>query len=465
MKNLFTFLAAIMLSLMSFAQLQNGNFETWNNISMNNPNGWYNSNKEAIALGLAPNVTQYTPAYLGNYSVKLETYVTLTDNLLGYVSNSPDPFSGKGGVPYTQQPDSLTFFAKLGIQLGDTGLIIVIFKNAGSPIGMSAFKLVGNDPTNWQRLAFKIGTLPMAPDTVIIAAASSNAMTNVGIQDGSFIVLDKLAFNTSAPIPKGGFENWTLSSIDTPLNWDAKSATSFWENNGVSPIQKTTDKYEGQYALRMKTMNNGGAYFFTGINNGNWNNTLMKFTGGFPYSVQMDTLMGWYKYTPKTLDSGQVNIEFRKSGVAFGNYMMWLPAAATWTNFKLPFSLPQVPDTAVITINSSNWPFSISDTGSVLIIDALQFISNPIVGIQPFAAGVNVLIGPNPTKGEFSILYIPKNAGKATYALIDETGKTIISELLGGVKTTVNISGYPKGIYFVRINDGDVVLSKKLILQ
>lgn len=465
MKNLFTFLAAIMLSLISFAQLQNGNFETWNNISVNNPNGWSNSNAQVISLGLPSNVTQFTPAYLGNYSVKLETRVTLTDELFGYISNSPDPFAGKGGVPYTQQPDSLIFFAKLGLQVGDTGLVIVIFKNSGSPIGMSAFKLFGNNPAVWQRFAFKIGTLPMAPDTVIVAAASSNAMTNVGIQDGSYIILDKLAFNTSDPIPKGGFENWSLSSIDTPTNWDCRSAINYWGNNNVSPLRKTTDKYEGQYALWMKTMNSGGTNYFTGINNGNWNNVLMKFTGGFPYSVQMDTLMGWYKYTPRNLDSGQVNIEFRKAGNAYGHHMMWLPAAATWTKFKLPFSLVQVPDTAVITVNSSNWPYSISDTGSVLIIDALQFISNPIVGIQPFAAGVNVLIGPNPTKGEFSILYIPKNAGKAIYTLIDESGKTIISELLGGVKTIVNISGYPKGIYFVKINDGDVVLSKKLILQ
>jgi len=235
--------------------------------------------------------------------------------------------------------------------------------------------------------------------------------------------------------------------------------------NGLgNPIQKTTDKFEGQYALKLTTKAVDINRRFTGINNGYWDNNAMRFLRGFSFPTQQDTLIGWYKYSGIS-DSAQVNIEFRKLGAPLGQYSTWLPAQSSYTKFEIPFNLSQAPDTAVITINSSNWPFSLSDTGSVLIIDALKFRSNMNVGLQTFFANTCVLIGPNPTNGEFSLFYIPKNVGKAFYTLCDETGKMIKSEPLNSSKTTVNISGYPKGIYFVKINDGKSIINKKLILQ
>lgn len=470
MKKLFTLLLGIVLSGAGFAQLQNGNFENWSTHTAIGPDGWINSNMEAIPRGLPANISQYTPAHGGNYAIKLETISNPTDTLVGYMfdTHNPggDPFSGVGGVPYTMKPDSFICYAKLGILPGDTGLIGIMYKNSGSVIGMDMFKISGNNnPTVWQRLSFKL-TVSSTPDTVILLATCSNAMTKRGIQPGSFVIFDDFAFNTSLPIPDGGFENWsTMSSFESLANWDCKSALDFVNSGLSSPIHKSTDKYEGQYALKMvTTAGNQPGWFFTGINNGNWDNTLMKFTSGFSFSNQTDTLIGWYKYSPNGSDTGQVNIEFRKAGVACGMYSTWLTAQSSYTRFEIPFSLSQAPDTAVITINSSSWPFTYADTGSALIIDALKFKSSQYVGIQNFFTNA-VIVGPNPTVGEFSLFYIPKNIGEATYTVFDANGKAIRSELLNGSRTYINIADQPKGVYFIKITDGKSIISKKLILQ
>lgn len=467
MKKLFTFFVGIILSTLCSAQLQNGNFENWNNLSYSDPSGWITSNAEARSRGMNDNVSRVTPAHGGSYAVKLETISNATDTAMGYIfdTHNPggDPFSGIGGVPYTMKPDSFICYAKLGILPGDTGFIGIMYKRHDTIIGMDMFKIYGNNPGVWQRLSFKL-SVSSTPDTVIILATCSNAMSKRVIP-GSFVVFDDFSFNTSLPIPDGGFENWDVMNVETPADWDVSSAMNFVMNGLGNPLQKTTDKYEGQFALKMTTMAVDLNNRFTGINNGKWDNNLMRNVGGFYYTTQVDTLIGWYKYTPKIADTGQVNIEFRKDGVSCGMYGIWLTANSNYTKFELPFNLTQVPDTAVITVNSSNWPFVLSDTGAVLIIDALKFKSNMYVGIQNFFANACVLIGPNPTNGEFSLFYIPKNTGKASYTLCDETGKVIKSELLNSSKTTVNISEYPKGIYFIKIIDGKSIISKKLILQ
>ena len=457
-----------MASSLCLAQLPNGGFETWNSQTVNQPNGWFNSAGEAIKKGMAaPNVTQYTPAHGGNYAIKIETEADATDTAFGFISNAADPFSGIGGAPYTMLPDSFFCYAKVGLQTGDSALIIIIYKKSGSQIGMDMFHIGGNAPTTWQKFGFKLSTLLMTPDTVIIAAVSSNAMTGVGVQPGSFIILDDISFNTSMPIPDNGFEGWTPYVVDNPVGgWNTSGNISYALAGFGAPVQKTTDSYEGSYALWMKTINDGNGYQ-TGINNGNWNGDIQQYTGGFSYTLKKDTLIGWYKYTPKNIDSAGIFINFfhnHHTQIGY-NYNAFLAPASTWTEFQIPFNISDFPDTAVITINSSNWPFTLQDTGSVLIIDAIQFKSDPLVGIKPFRAGTNVMIGPNPTNGEFSIFYIPKNSSNVYYTIYDEAGRVVKSAMMNNLKTTINLSDYPKGVYFVKINDGSSELNKKLILQ
>ena len=90
-----------MASSLSFGQLQNGNFENWDTLSIKDPSGWLTSNINAVKHGSGPNVTQYTPAYGGNYAIKLKTIANPTDTVFGLFTNSSNPMQTVGGMPYT----------------------------------------------------------------------------------------------------------------------------------------------------------------------------------------------------------------------------------------------------------------------------------------------------------------------------------------------------------------------------
>jgi hypothetical protein len=47
--------------------------------------------------------------------------------------------------------------------------------------------------------------------------------------------------------------------------------------------------------------------------------------------------------------------------------------------------------------------------------------------------------------------------------VLDITGKIVISEAINGSKTTLNTAGLNNGVYFVRINNGESVITKRLI--
>jgi len=465
MKKIFTFCAVVLLSASCYAQLQNGNFEIWNSITLPQINEWATSNGETLINGLPPNVIQYTPAQEGDYSVRLATVSTLSDTILGYVANSPNPFDGEGGVPYTMQPDSVICYAKTGLQPGDSAVLLVMFKNAGSPLGINLFKIGGNNTSVWQRLAFKLGSLAMAPDTVIIGVASSDPTAAIYIP-GSFIIIDDLAFTAIDPIPGGDFENWSVLTFESLANFLNPNIP--WVLNGMSPpVLKTTDSYLGDFALRVKTQSGGPGWMFTGFNNGNWNPAIMDYTGGFAYNQQIDTLVGWYKYFPTdTAQRAQVNINFQIGDTTFASANYRLKNTDTYTKFEIPFNLPMSPDTAIITINSSEWPVGIEDTGSILIIDEIQFKSAPLsTGIENISTEPNVLIYPNPTEGMFDLIYTPKNSNSSTYSIYDGYGKEIINNKLKYWKTTINLSGNSKGIYYLKVIDDGHILCKKIILR
>lgn len=466
MKKFFTFFAALLLSVSCFSQLQNGNFETWNSLQADMPQGWFNSNRDALSRGLPANVTKFTPAHTGDFSILLGTEIVGTDTLFGYISNSPDPFSGVGGVPYTMQPDSFNCHARLGILTGDTGIILVVFKKAGSPIGFNLLKITGNNPMAWQKLGFKLNALSMAPDTVIIAASSSNAVTETGMQHGSFIVLDNLSFNTTQPIPFAGFETWTPLNIEYPSYF--VNPNTGWVLSGFNPpVMKTTDAYLGNYALKMKTQSGGPGWMFTGFNNGHWNQAEMDYSGGFAYNLQVDTLIGWYKYMPTdTAQRAQVNINFQNGDTSFAFLGIRLKNADTFTKFEIPFDLSMAPDTGIITINSSEHPVGIEDTGSILIIDEIQFKSAPLnSGVHPFSAEAKLFVGPNPTTGDINIMYIPQHQGLATFSIYNNAGMLVNTGILDKCLKTITLSGCSKGLYLLNIIDGDITISRKILLQ
>ena len=80
-------------------------------------------------------------------------------------------------------------------------------------------------------------------------------------------------------------------------------------------------------------------------------------------------------------------------------------------------------------------------------------------------AQYNNMVGiyPNPNTGLFTVKL--KNIQKASVKIYTTTGKLVYSKPMNTATMTVDMSGYAKGVYFVRVLSGDNTYVKKLILK
>ncbi|MFZ4797465.1 MAG: T9SS type A sorting domain-containing protein [Bacteroidia bacterium] len=69
-------------------------------------------------------------------------------------------------------------------------------------------------------------------------------------------------------------------------------------------------------------------------------------------------------------------------------------------------------------------------------------------------------ITPNPFN---NVIEINSNGNLVTAEVLDITGKVVITETINGNKTTLNTSSLNNGVYFVRISNGENVITKRLI--
>ena len=102
---------------------------------------------------------------------------------------------------------------------------------------------------------------------------------------------------------------------------------------------------------------------------------------------------------------------------------------------------------------------------SVLWIDDVT-VTAP-TGIEQVVGEENSIdIFPNPSNGNFSVAHQTNGNKSQTIEVYNVVGELIYSETTKNKSTnTINISQSPKGIYFVKFNDGEKITTKKIVLQ
>ena len=73
-----------------------------------------------------------------------------------------------------------------------------------------------------------------------------------------------------------------------------------------------------------------------------------------------------------------------------------------------------------------------------------------------------LLIYPNPSLGVFTVKCLAQPASTVSYRLIDVTGKALLQQSFSGTLQEVDLSAFPKGIYFLVLSTGE---AHKLIRQ
>ena len=189
---------------------------------------------------------------------------------------------------------------------------MVIFKNSGFPLSMDMFPINGTQ-ASWTEMSFPLKKPLLTPDTVLIAFASGNPDENNTA--GNYMMIDDVTFvGSTSQISNNGFEKWTEFSYEDPEGWT--SLNSFvMLFGGVPNVTKSTDAYDGDYAVSVKTALFGdmsdpdtiGFIATSSLEN-------IESGGGFPLaSGKPDSLVFWYQYKPsQAKDKGVVMMMMTK---------------------------------------------------------------------------------------------------------------------------------------------------------
>ncbi|MCF6213610.1 MAG: T9SS type A sorting domain-containing protein [Flavobacteriaceae bacterium] len=105
--------------------------------------------------------------------------------------------------------------------------------------------------------------------------------------------------------------------------------------------------------------------------------------------------------------------------------------------------------------------------GGTTTVDTQVAFTNYVVG-GVLAVNNNQLLNfsmyPNPSDGQVT-LQLPSDANKAQVSVFDYLGKSLIQKQISTSNNTIDVSNLSAGIYFVRIQTGSKVGTKKLVVR
>jgi hypothetical protein len=476
MKKLLTITFLIMVSLPILAQndIPNWNFEHWDSSYYHSPTHWQ------FTFG---KVSPYQPAFHGNYSCKIEN--DTINNQPGVILYGIPPNNNgmdfKGGIPFSERPDSVTALMKFHIPANDSAYLLMIFKNNNVNLSYEFFPMFGNDTTSNGVVLFKHkvnyliqGTVP---DSVIfgVVCTNPNSNSNTQVTKRGYLIIDKIRFtNSTQQLPNNDFELWDSTKVMSLHNW-------YNSNNSMGlflglpyPMVRTSDHTTGNYGLLVQNYISGTdtvrGYTFTQSGGQNpWDNDpAFELTQPFPY----DAFLFDYKYLPLNGDTMSINVGLYKNGAGIGGaYFQSGGTVANWTAVNIPLNYnPNFPpDSAKIYMWAYNSSGNSRPKGnSKLYIDNLRFGYLTDVKSQTDLNN-NFSVYPNPFSSVTTINYQIKNNEKVVIKIVDVLGKEIavlINETMpkGNHSVTFNGSDLTKGIYFCKITAGSYSETKKLVL-
>ncbi len=179
------FLIVVLLSSLSFSQIPNAGFESWEtDLDSNyNPVGWQTTNSHPLA-----SVEPYSPGCQGSYAMKVKT-VNAGFFVLPGVAILQVPIS------FTETPTRFSACVKSNIMPGDRAYIIVGLMSGDSVVALQDSCTFKIESTISQ---FTYREFPLAiqsnlvPDSLIIIVASGLGTGQVGTE----LIVDELAIGT-----------------------------------------------------------------------------------------------------------------------------------------------------------------------------------------------------------------------------------------------------------------------------
>lgn len=466
-------LALMVISVSTIAQsILNSSFENWTNKTLyEDPDSFQTSNMFAYMLTNSGNTVKSTDKYSGNYSIKLTTIVQGNDTVAGTLFLGSGMQGNLGGMPYTQNPDSLKVAVKYNVLTTDTAVVAVLFTKLGAIVGMSIQTFLGVQNSWTMKSAPITWILPINPDTMVFIASCSRFDGDK--VPGSWLQIDNLELTGNVTqIPNSGFENWNSVSIEEPDDWWTLNFAGIYDNS--YSVTKSTDAYHGTYALRLETkllFDDTIGY----ITNGEMGDNGP--TGGMAVNQNPHKLTGYYKYTPVGPDTALAalfSLDYTATDtIMVDSNLVKLPAAYNYTYFEVPLTYNGWPiiDTLNISFASSNImddsPYA--GVGSVLYIDSLNLTYKPLSIYENGISKNEFKVFPNPASDIINITSsLPVN-GDLRISIFNSIGKKVIDEILSPMSFNdffkLDVSSLSPAIYLYKIQTDDDLKNGKIIIK
>jgi hypothetical protein len=284
-----------------------------------------------------------------------------------------------------------------------------------------------------------------------------------------------LKAQTNPATPNANFEDWTHVSsdggYDDPNGWNCLNPTTAVLGT-ITCVKDSTNVRSGKYAVHLITEEVASIETAPGaLTTGTINTTSQTISGGLPYTLRPDSIIGWYMYTSVSGDNG--DCEFYLFGSSnsdtIGQAFYSTPKAnvAVWTRFSLAITY-----TSTATPVTALWIFSSSinqaggQVGSQLYIDSIGLVINPPTGIAAINNSDKIAVGPNPTTGNISITN--NSTSKSILVTIyDITGRKVEEGNMTEGVNYMNLAGMPDGLYIYTIQDEQsaVIKTGKIVVQ
>ena len=464
-------LSVFLISLMGKTQtISNAGFENWSDqLLYEDPDGYSSSNAVSISALGQPNALKTTDAWSGNYAVTLETVPTAENPVKGavYIGQIGEDMIW-GGMPFTERADSVTGYVKYDVKPGDTAYVGVLFKKLGQPLGVCLATFLGTQ-TEYQYFSQPVQWfIPVvSPDTIVVAILSSALFGEAVV--GSTLTIDDVSFvGTTAAFPNGDFENWTEYNSEEADDWI--STNIFSKTLGYTPVEKSLDSYEGNFAVRLENMPTYFGDSIAGITNGHF--SFDGPVGGMPVVQIPETLSGYYKYTASDNSNAMVAVKLFKYNSALGESELLeqdslvLTPANSYTPFEInvQYEAYPPPDTVNIFFLVENQYQEKS--GGVLLVDDLNITFKP-VAVESNNLELQGRVFPNPAVDNLFIETAHNDNENISVSLFNTTGTEILHKQFTATSSimTLDVSKLPSGIYFYRINSGDKLMQGKILIK
>ena len=303
----------------------------------------------------------------------------------------------------------------------------------------------------------------------------------------------------SAQLINQGFETWTNDlAVPTAMNPNSGNGTTGWIDfnyfnyapMGSSPIsvEKCSDTvHNGTYSARIETQTytqtswniykNWGIPFIGHIYsdtlgilfNGNMNELNTTYEPGIPFTQRISQFSFYYQYKPNGNDTAECRVQLvqARTPIAGGWFKTNVATGVSgWqlATINLTYVSSATPDTLWILFSASSLDHN-PKPGSVLWIDdAAVSLATGVSGLH--GNGDDVEIYPNPTNGMFTIREQSGFGKQQTIEIYNVLGEQVYAATANKQSSyTIDLTHSPKGIYFVKLNDGEKIRTRKIVVQ